>query len=507
MRLAVREFQLQYSICIHDEHADICVLLRNLTANYASQESFLSDDWIADYLIDSAKSYLCLHEADHQDFNRGSSFQEAPERNQAWCFSQRLSAFTRSLRETSKACTSVFGHGTSVHNAGSPGSIEYRRNNVFRRSIIMPSNEKEAPLPKQSSKLHGLLDRTFCESTINLHLVTNHESVTSLSESESGVQVCSAANSVARHQTSNSSLLPDSTTARASQELAGISERAGVSNEPWFHGVIPRSQVDKLLKKDGDFLLRQSTKRFNSSLNGGDRDVTSDELVLSVFWRGIRHFIITELVSETDSEVHISWIIQDGQFTTVREMLEYYLSKEVQLSRESGARLINAVVRQSWQIKNSDVNLLKEIGQGNFGKVYKGTYNGREVAVKICKADHNDVEVVKKFLQGETTALNLCHPNIVRLIGIAVCKHPIMIVMEYVSGGSLSNYLKKPVNRQKLTPIKMINMALDCASGMAYLELRGCIHRDLAARNCLVTDDERVKIADFGMSREDDVYT
>ncbi|XP_014668985.1 PREDICTED: tyrosine-protein kinase Fes/Fps-like [Priapulus caudatus] len=50
-------------------------------------------------------------------------------------------------------------------------------------------------------------------------------------------------------------------------------------------------------------------------------------------------------------------------------------------------------------------------------------------------------------------------------------------------------------------------MCIDAAAGMAYLEERNCIHRDLAARNCLLTADNVVKISDFGMSREEEVYT
>lgn len=72
--------------------------------------------------------------------------------------------------------------------------------------------------------------------------------------------------------------------------------------------------------------------------------------------------------------------------------------------------------------------------QGNFGDVYRGVYNGNEVAVKTCRVDMTASDLRRKFLQGETTALNFNHPNIVKLVGIAVQSYPIMIVMEYVPG-------------------------------------------------------------------------
>lgn len=54
--------------------------------------------------------------------------------------------------------------------------------------------------------------------------------------------------------------------------------------------------------------------------------------------------------------------------------------------------------------------------------------------MKTCRAGPAEVEIRRKFLQGEATALNFFHPNVVRLLGIAVRSHPIMIVMEYVAG-------------------------------------------------------------------------
>ena len=92
----------------------------------------------------------------------------------------------------------------------------------------------------------------------------------------------------------------------------------------------------------------------------------------------------------------------------------------------------------------------------------------------------------------------------------AICsdREPIYIVTEYMSGGSLLDYLSKGegINLQLPT---LIDMAAQVASGMAFLEAQGYIHRDLAARNILVGESYICKVADFGLARliEDDEYT
>ncbi|TPP58937.1 Tyrosine-protein kinase [Fasciola gigantica] len=117
-----------------------------------------------------------------------------------------------------------------------------------------------------------------------------------------------------------------------------------------------------------------------------------------------------------------------------RELLEYHMQTQTPVTAKSGACLITPITRPDWELDNKDVQLVQKIGQGNFGDVYRGFYNGCEVAVKTCRVDMSASDLRRKFLQGETTALNFCHPHIVKLIGIAVRSYPIMIVMEYVPG-------------------------------------------------------------------------
>ena len=73
--------------------------------------------------------------------------------------------------------------------------------------------------------------------------------------------------------------------------------------------------------------------------------------------------------------------------------------------------------------------------QGNFGDVFKGKYRhlDYEVAIKTCRETLSE-DAKKKFLQEGRILKQYEHPNIVQFIGIAAQRHPVMIVMEYVSG-------------------------------------------------------------------------
>ena len=90
------------------------------------------------------------------------------------------------------------------------------------------------------------------------------------------------------------------------------------------------------------------------------------------------------------------------------------------------------------------------------------------------------------------------HPNVVRMYGVAVEQEPIMIVMELITGGSLDKYLEN--NGDMSSVVDLVKYCLDAARGMEYLHDNNCIHRDIAARNCLITDDQTVKISDFGLT-------
>ncbi|XP_074661272.1 tyrosine-protein kinase Fer-like [Tubulanus polymorphus] len=258
-----------------------------------------------------------------------------------------------------------------------------------------------------------------------------------------------------------------------------------MADEEWYHGVLPREEVQRLLINDGDFLVRESK----------NRKTGEPQLVLSVMWNGHKHFIIQGKEGE--------WRFEGDSYPTIQLLIAHQLQSGAPVTNRSQAILKIPILRSEWQLKNDDITLDSKIGNGNFGEVYKGVYKGTEVAVKTCR-EMLDEEVRKKFLQEGKILQQYDHANIVKFIGIAAQKQPVMIVMEYVPGGSLLNFLKTKGRSQ--TPKKLVFICTNAAAGMEYLESRNCIHRDLAARNCLVGRDNVVKIADFGMSREEEIY-
>ncbi|XP_057416298.1 serine/threonine-protein kinase STY13-like [Lotus japonicus] len=157
-----------------------------------------------------------------------------------------------------------------------------------------------------------------------------------------------------------------------------------------------------------------------------------------------------------------------------------------------------------WTIDLRKLNMGEAFAQGAFGKLYRGTYNGEDVAIKILERPENDpakAQLMEQQFQQEVMMLaTLKHPNIVRFIG--ACRKPMVwcIVTEYAKGGSVRQFLTKRQNRS--VPLKLaVKQALDVARGMAYVHGLGLIHRDLKSDNLLIFGDKSIKIADFGVAR------
>lgn len=266
-------------------------------------------------------------------------------------------------------------------------------------------------------------------------------------------------------------------------DVIPTSERP-LAEQEWYHGAIPRTEAQELLRQQGDFLVRESHGK-------------PGEYVLSVFSdEQRRHFII----QYADSQYRF----EGTGFPTIPQLIEHHFSTKQVITKKSGVVLLNPVVKdKKWILNHEDVALGELLGKGNFGEVFKGTLQRDKtpVAVKTCKEDLPP-ELKIRFLSEARILKQYDHPNIVKLIGVCTQRQPIYIVMELVPGGDFLSFLRK--KKDELKTKQLLRFAVDAAAGMAYLESKNCIHRDLAARNCLVGESNVLKISDFGMSRQED---
>ncbi|CAL1676444.1 unnamed protein product [Lasius platythorax] len=159
----------------------------------------------------------------------------------------------------------------------------------------------------------------------------------------------------------------------------------------------------------------------------------------------------------------------------------------------------------NWEVPRENVEILEELGLGNFGMVYRGYLDGTvQVAIKTISENANHREK-NEFLNEASVMKNFSTWHIINLLGVVSQGNPPFVIMELMENGDLKTYLRRIRDTQMVpNASRIMRMAAEIADGMAYLESKKFVHRDLAARNCMVSKDLVCKIGDFGMAR--DIY-
>ena len=178
------------------------------------------------------------------------------------------------------------------------------------------------------------------------------------------------------------------------------------------------------------------------------------------------------------------------------------------------------------KVTNDNILEVRKLGTGQFGHVILAKTRGLSLAdLRLSETDADPhasilVAIKKLKLDAESCLMEafekevkfmsrLNHDNVVRLLGVCTSEES-FIMMEYMENGDLNQFLQKQklmpdtisgLQENEVTPVILLYMGVQIASGMHYLASRKFVHRDLATRNCLVGKDFVVKISDFGMSR------
>lgn len=162
---------------------------------------------------------------------------------------------------------------------------------------------------------------------------------------------------------------------------------------------------------------------------------------------------------------------------------------------------VDGIPEEHWDIAFADLILEKEVAEGTFGRVFRASYFGTPVAVKLLFQAETAVSNIGKYILRELSMLRaVTHPNIVQFLGL--CKHNehVFLVTEYLPHGDLMELICDP-DRPVPSWSLRLHLLQEIAKPVAYLHARNIVHRDLKLENVLVGDGWTIKLCDFGFAR------
>ena len=146
--------------------------------------------------------------------------------------------------------------------------------------------------------------------------------------------------------------------------------------------------------------------------------------------------------------------------------------------------------------------LLKRVGTGGFGTVYKARdpHLDRIVAVKILRAGNlASPEDCDRFLREARSAAQLRHPFIVSMFEVGQADGLPFLVFEFIEGLSLADWL----SRERMAPRAAAALLADVADALQYAHAQGVVHRDVKPSNVMIRPDGSPCVMDFGLAKRE----
>ncbi|KAH6793011.1 Mitogen activated protein kinase kinase like protein [Perilla frutescens var. hirtella] len=157
---------------------------------------------------------------------------------------------------------------------------------------------------------------------------------------------------------------------------------------------------------------------------------------------------------------------------------------------------------QEWNIDFSELIIGVRVGIGFFGEVFRGTWNGLEVGIKVFLEQDPTAENIEDFCNEISILSRIRHPNVILFLGACTTPPRLSLVTEYMEMGSLYYLIHASGLKKKLSWQRRLKILCDICRGLISIHRMNIVHRDLKSANCLVNKHWVVKICDFGLSRK-----
>ena len=206
-----------------------------------------------------------------------------------------------------------------------------------------------------------------------------------------------------------------------------------------------------------------------------------------------------ELSLLDERQLQAVWSELGGRTASPEEMKQLLLRREF-LSNFQFDRVLRG---EKTGFFYGDYKVVYPIGAGTFARVFRAVHKdtGRVAAVKVLRGRFSsDAEQRDQFLREAEFVRPLKHPNIVQIYEVGSKGAHHYMIMEFVEGRTLNEFLK---NSPKFEPADAVKLMADMAAGLDFAFQKGITHRDLKPSNVLISAQRQAKLADFGLAAAD----